>query len=283
MKECIYILLPVHNRREITRQFIDSLKTQTYTNYHLLLIDDGSTDGTEQMVREQISNLTVITGKGNWWWAGSLQQGYNWLKKENIPSDDIVLIINDDTNFQPNFLETAVSLLKKQRRTLLLAQYFSHQNKHFVGGGMHVDWKNFQHTPTNYNNQINCLSTRGLFLRIIDFYEIGGFFPKLLPHYASDFEFTIRARRKGMKLITDSTLKLWGNEETTGVRQIGSDPPWVVVKNLFSKKATINPFMLSAYVALACPIRWKINSWFWIWAKTFKLLLISIVRYVRKN
>ena len=51
MKGSLYILLPVHNRCDITREFIDCLKAQTFQDYHLVLIDDGSTDGTEQMVR----------------------------------------------------------------------------------------------------------------------------------------------------------------------------------------------------------------------------------------
>ena len=85
MKPYIYILLPVHNRRELTRDFIDCLKAQTYQNFHLVLIDDGSTDGTDQMVRERIENLTVIRGNGDWWWAGSLQQGFNYLKKKAVP------------------------------------------------------------------------------------------------------------------------------------------------------------------------------------------------------
>ena len=84
MKECIYILLPVHNRREITGDFIDCLEAQTWQHYHLVLIDDGSTDGTEQMVRERVENLTVIRGNGDWWWAGCLQQGFNFLKKEGF-------------------------------------------------------------------------------------------------------------------------------------------------------------------------------------------------------
>ena len=91
----IYILLPVHNRREITRKFIECLKLQTHQNYHLVLIDDGSTDGTEKIVQSQIQALTVIKGKGDWWWAGSLQQGYLWMKSQNLTSSDLVLIIND--------------------------------------------------------------------------------------------------------------------------------------------------------------------------------------------
>ena len=97
--EKIYVFLPVHNRRETTERFIQCLKMQSYQNYHLVLIDDGSTDGTEEMVRSQIEPLTVIKGRGDWWWAGALQQGYEWLRSEARKPSDVVLIINDDTQF----------------------------------------------------------------------------------------------------------------------------------------------------------------------------------------
>ena len=75
----ILIILPVHNRRATTALFIRCLRAQTYTNWHLLLIDDGPTDGTADMVRSEISKLTVLCGIGSWWWAGALHQGYRWL------------------------------------------------------------------------------------------------------------------------------------------------------------------------------------------------------------
>jgi GT2 family glycosyltransferase len=104
MTETIYILLPVHDRCEITRRFIVCLKAQTYLNYHLILIDDGSTDGTAEMVGEMIPLLTILRGKGDWWWAGSLQRGYEWLKSNSeVSSQDCVLIINDDTEFESDF------------------------------------------------------------------------------------------------------------------------------------------------------------------------------------
>ena len=58
----IYILLPVHNRRDQTKTFIDCLTAQTYQNYHLILIDDGSTDGTAEMVQSKIPLAIIIKG-----------------------------------------------------------------------------------------------------------------------------------------------------------------------------------------------------------------------------
>ena len=111
MNEKVFILLPVHNRRAITEKFVDCLAAQTYSNYHLILIDDGSTDGTSEMVRGKIGNLTVLTGKGDWWWAGSLQQGVDWLKDKTLCDDDIVLMVNDDVEIFPDFIATGCALL----------------------------------------------------------------------------------------------------------------------------------------------------------------------------
>ncbi len=95
----IYILLPVHNRLEITRRFVHCLESQVYKNYHLLLIDDGSVDGTSQMVSGIVRTLTVINGTGNLWWAGSLQRGIDWLKRKPADPNDVILMINDDVQF----------------------------------------------------------------------------------------------------------------------------------------------------------------------------------------
>lgn len=265
MKENIYILLPVHTRRDITQRFIKCLKLQTYQNYHLLLIDDGSTDGTEDIVRSIIPAVTVLKGTGDWWWAGSLQQGYKWLKSQKIPLSDVIFITNDDTVFESDFFEEGINLLKRQKKTLLLAQCFSRQTQQLLDAGVHVDWRRLTFGQAATPEQINCLSTRGLFLRVSDFFEIGGFYPALLPHYLSDYEFTIRAQRKGMKLITDPLLRLWLDEDATGYHQFEDKPFVNFLKKYFSKKSTANPLVWTAFIALACPWPWKFINWLRIW------------------
>lgn len=273
--EKIYIILPVHNRREITRRFIECLKIQTYKNFHLLLIDDGSTDGTAEMIQGQIQSITIIKGKGDWWWAGSLQQGYQWLKSQELSISDIVLIINDDTEFDPDFLEIGLELLKKQEKTLLLAQCYSKQNQQLIDAGVHLDWSRLSFEKASTPEQINCLSTRGLFLRVEDLFKIGGFHPKLLPHYLSDYEFTIRAHRKGMKLITDPSLKLWVDEEATGHHKLYSGSLFVSFRRVFSKKSAFNPIIWTSFIVLTCPWKWKILNLYRVWiGRVWKYLVL---------
>lgn len=274
--ERIHILLPVHNRKNVTQYFISCLQTQTYSNYHLILIDDGSIDGTAEMVQDKINPLTVIKGCGNWWWGGSLQQGYLWLRSHNISLSDLVLIINDDSTFDCDYLETALNLITIYKRTILASECYSQQTKELIDSGVLADWKNNRFVITQNQEQINCFSTRGLFLRWGDFLEIGGFYPRLLPHHAADYEFTIRAIRKGLHPMTDKRLKIWINESTTGYYELPPEHGWKSLRKLFSKKSASNPITLTVFIALSCPWRWKVRNWLSVW----KRALIQIITYL---
>lgn len=285
MIETVYILLPVHSRREVTRRFVRCLNMQTYKHYHLVLIDDGSNDNTAEMAREEVSSLTVITGSGNWWWAGAVQQGYHWLKKQKISASDIVLIINNDTEFEADFLEKAVSILKNEERILLLSQCYSSQDGRLIDAGVHVDWRGFRFSQAKDPGDISCLSTRGLFLRKKDFLAIGGFHPVLLPHYLSDYEFTIRAGRAGMRLVCNHALRLRLDEETTGIHSVGTGALLVTLRALFSKRSAFNPWYYSIFIALACPYRWKLRNWWHVWFNAGQVIYGAAARSrdIRRN
>jgi GT2 family glycosyltransferase len=272
----VYILLPVHNRCEVTRRFVNCLKSQSYQGYHLLLIDDGSTDGTPEMVRAELTGTTVISGHGEWWWAGALQQGYEWLRRQQTAPDDLVLIINDDTEFAPDFLARAVDLMGGKSRTLLLAPSYSRQTGRLLGGGVRIDWRTLEIRQARTAQEVNCLSTRGLFLAVGDFLALGGFHPRWLPHYLSDYEFTIRAGRRGMALRVADELRVLVDEQTTGYHQFDAVPFREFCQNYFSRKSDANPFAWTLFIALACPWPWKLLSWMRVWYGTAVKLIQAL-------
>lgn len=283
MSEKIYIFLPVHNRREITRRFIHCLKVQTHQNYHLILIDDGSCDGTAEMVQEIISSLTVLRGKGCWWWAGSLQKGYEWLKKSEAAPTDVVLIANDDTEFEADFFEKGILSLRQNPDALVLSSCFDMKSRELIESGVHVDWSKRTFSPARSPNEINCLSTCGLFMYAADFIKVNGFKPLLLPHYLSDYEFSVRAHRKGMRLVSPLEVRLWLNRETTGSHRSDCETPMFFLRNFFSIKSSSNPFVWSSFILIACPWRWKFKHLIIIWIDTIRLFLMCCYRSLRKD
>jgi GT2 family glycosyltransferase len=249
----IHVLLPVHNRRALTRQCIEGLLAQTFRALHLVVIDDGSNDGTADMVRTVAPQAAVITGDGSLWWAGCLQKGLDWLKDHGVPRDDIVLFLNDDTILDKQFVENGVRALTSTPRSMLLAQAYSSETGRLIEVGVRVDWAAFRFQPVADIEEVNCLSTRGLFMRLGDALRCGGFRPRLLPHYLSDYEFTIRAYRKGIRPVTDSRVKLVVNEAMTGQRFSDKSGIGPYFRSVFTKRSVPNPFYWTSFLLMACP------------------------------
>jgi GT2 family glycosyltransferase len=267
----LHILLPVYNRREITRQFIRSLKEQSYKDYHLIVINDGSSDGTSEMIKDELHDATIIRGNGNLWWAGSLQKGYHWLKK-NANIDDMVLILNNDVIISDEFLTTGLELISKNEKSLIYTLCYSIQSKELFWSGIHVDWKNYSFKPNVEREFVNCVSTRGLFLKVKDFLVIGGFHPILLPHYSSDYEFTYRAFKKGYNFVVDAKLSLIMDESSSGFRSFESDSFLTFINKYFSRKNPSNPFYQFMFIALSCPWKYKLKNWLKIYKRAFSII-----------
>jgi predicted SAM-dependent methyltransferase len=273
----LYIVLPVHNRRDITQKFVECLCAQTFKDFHLVLIDDGSTDGTELMVREfiHVSQLTVIKGDGNLWWAGGLQLGVNWMKK-NASKGEVVLFINDDVTFNDEFLGTGLELLEQKGETLLLARFLDRDTGKILESGVNADLNRLIFKAASDTNDINCLSTRGLFLRVSDIDKIGGFYPRILPHYWS--------------LYTSDKLYLTADETQTGLHTIKESDFLKFIYILFSKRSVPNPIYKTMFILLASPIKSMpkliINTWCetaFLCAKKLKYsLLLSYKKFILK-
>jgi GT2 family glycosyltransferase len=261
----VYILLPVHNRRQITKEFAECLLLQSFKNYHLVLIDDGSTDGTAKMILEILPNATVLYGRGDWWWAGCLQKGINWLRENGATESDILLFINDDVTFKPDYLANAVAYVKDRTGLLLLSKWFCEEDGNIRESGVTANLKTLTFGPARSGEEINCLSTRGLFARLVDIEKIGNFHPRLLPHYLSDYEYTIRAIRKGVRCVTTDFVYLCPKFSSTGYHNFSDLGFLGFLRKYFSIKSAANPIYWSAFVLLSVPGLWVLPNLVRVW------------------
>jgi GT2 family glycosyltransferase len=268
-----YVLLPVHDRRAITEAFVRSLIDQDDQGFHLVLIDDGSTDGTADSVVAMLPGTTVLDGDGTWWWAGSLQQGYRWLAERDPGPNDLVLIANDDTRFDTDFLAAGRAALAGRPRSLLLAQLYAGDTGEFIELGVHVNWRRLKLKSVKDPGRVNCFSTRGLFMAAEDFLQLGGFHPRLLPHYLSDYEFTIRAHRRGYALISDSGVRLWYDATATGIRSVARTSVRAYLRSTLTNRSVHNPIWWSTFVLLASPRVWLPVNLYRVWRRFLKGLL----------
>lgn len=269
----IYVLAPVHNRRAITERFVRCLAAQTDQGFHLVLVDDGSKDGTADAVSSIIPSATILRGTGHWWWAGSLEQARRWLLQQPSGPDDLVLIANDDTSFAADFLAAARAAMARAPRSLLLARPIRAENGEPGALGATVNWRKLQFKPALAPEDVDVFPTRGLFLRRDDFIDLGGFHTVLLPHYLSDYEFTLRAARRGFELRTDPNVHLVMDDAATGIRTLDLSSAGAYLRSVLSIKATKNPIYWSTFVILAAPRRLIPRNLVQVWGRFFSGLV----------
>ena len=247
----IHIVTAAHNRYKITEKFVDSLCRQTYRDIHLIFVDDGSTDGTSEMVKERLPESTILYGDGNLWWAGALQKAYEWIR-EYAADEDGVLISNDDTEYPPDYIEKGVCLLAKYPNTMIAGCGYGMRSGKHLDGIFEHSFRDGTGRLLPADSEGNCASTRSLFLTAAIWKKTGGMHPVLLPHYFSDFEFTIRAWKKGVKIRCAAKLSYTFDEGATGNNQYGN----LTARKLFGKKSGCNPIYRLSFIFLSTPLKY---------------------------
>lgn len=247
----IYVVTAVHNRKNITRSFVEKLKKQTTEkNIHFVMVDDGSTDGTADMVKKEYPNSTVIYGDGNLYWGGALHKAYQYLLKKTIGDKDIVLLVNDDSKLEPEYMDKLSNILEKHPNDLVTGCAYGSATGYYMDGPVEFDLYTSEVKLLPAGCSGNCASTRALGMYGKVFKELGGFHPILLPHYASDYEYTIRAHKKGHNIISDEGLSYTFSEETTGDNSHKN----LSLKKIFSKRSKLNPFYKLSFFCMIVPV-----------------------------
>lgn len=226
----VFVIIPVHNRLEYTRECLASLLGQTCNDYHVVVVDDGSTDGTHAALEADHSGVTPLWGDGDLWWTGAMNRGVNWvLSRAN--ADDCILALNNDTGVPPDYLQTLVALAKQHPRALIGSVAVSwDDHERIVDGGVRIDWRTTRsYSPAEGLTRsdalrqlgdsvpVSVLSGRGTLIPVQAFQEVGLYDQRRLPHYAADWEFARRAQRAGFELIMSYAAPVYSHERATGL------------------------------------------------------------------
>ena len=106
----ISVIVPVYNVEKYLRECIDSILAQTFTNFELLLIDDGSSDCSGRICDEYAASderIRVIHQKN----AGQSVARNNGA---NEAETDLLCFIDSDDFIHPMLLELFVKIIRKE-------------------------------------------------------------------------------------------------------------------------------------------------------------------------
>lgn len=105
----ISIVLPTHNRARLLPAAIESLLGQRYTNWEVIVVDDGSTDDTRQVVANIPDPRVRYHYQENRQLNGARNTGVQLAKGSFLG------FLDDDDQFLPDHLELLVNTMKEDR------------------------------------------------------------------------------------------------------------------------------------------------------------------------
>lgn len=113
----IAVLITCHNRKEKTLACLEAFfkaSEEAEIIAAVFLTDDGSTDGTEQAVRERYPQVNIIKGDGNLYWNGGMRVAFAAAMERGF---DYYLWLNDDTILYASALRNLLALAKAEARS----------------------------------------------------------------------------------------------------------------------------------------------------------------------
>ena len=252
----IHVLIPVFNRLPMTRAVLGCLRAQRSVSLNIIVIDDGSSDGTADFLAKQ-DGVTTLRGDGSLWWGGAIDLGLQHVLGGAAP-DDFVLLVNNDTEFADDFVAQLVAASERNGRAAVgsIIRHVQEPDR-VLSLGPQVDYWNFgvrdlldtdegrAAMTSGADMDMPMLSGRGTLYPVEAFLKAGRMRPRLLPHYFADYELADRVRRAGIPTKVTSqaavlSLPEWGNE----VRHLSR---W---QQFFSRRSASNLFFTWAFWSL---------------------------------
>ena len=245
----ITLVIPIYNRLDITKEGLTSIDNaikyyqsngQGRFVLRMVIVDDGSTDGSSKWIKENFQSVIILQGSGNLWWSGSVNVGARYAI-ETLGTDYVVLW-NDDTKCAEDFFLVLENLLlsdKQYQDAILVSKvYWQHKPNFLFNFGCYFNHSTGKKTliglnkEDNYNEiiPVDWSGGMGTIIPAHILLTVNYFDNEKFPQYHGDSDFFLRAKESGFKAYAIPDLKIYNNIDSTGINS---------VKNLRELKALL--------------------------------------------
>jgi len=201
MKDKVFIIIPVHNRKSITLKCLDTLEQNgDLAQFSVIVVDDGSTDGTSSAIQERFPEVQILQGDGNLWWTGAICMG---MKHAINRGAEYLIWLNDDCLPAPNSILFLLQLVIADSNRVAGGNIIDPQTGRTLYSGINY----FPYPPqlvTQFTDDslVECDTLSGnlvcLSQKLVN--DIGLPNYKLFPHYNGELMYLFKAKKKGYSI-----------------------------------------------------------------------------------
>lgn len=274
----ILALCSSYNRSAVTLLALRSLHDQQLsadTKIQFAVVDDASTDGTQEAIRRTFPDVIVLNTRGDLYWAGGMRFGF--LQLWNSSDYTHLLVFNDDGLFFPNAINALLEAAEHSGCGLLgdcvvVGALCDKVTRTLTYGGLKQRrWRPkvfLQAVPPTQEVQV--VDTLNMNLALISRKTLtrNGFLDDGFTHSGADYDFGFRASRNGTNIFLargflgeccrNSIAGTWEDVQLSFFRR------WLLIRQ--PKGLPFGPRY--KYLRLHAPYIW-IPIWAWPYAKLF--------------
>jgi GT2 family glycosyltransferase len=204
------------NGREDTLACLESLRALRYPDHRVLVVDNGSVDGSEAAVRERYPDVDFLQTGSNLGFAGGNNAGIAWALERGT---DFVLLLNNDTEVDPDLLGPMVEAARDPEVGIVGASIAYHHDPRRLwayGGGrfdVATGWVRHVQRPVAAE-ELRTRGTRHFYItgctmllrrRLLE--EVGVLDTSYF-HFCEDVDLCLRAEAAGWKVAVAGASRL---------------------------------------------------------------------------
>jgi len=203
----IVTLATCYNRRDHTLDSLSDLHQQQLADGVLLqhvIVDDGSSDGTADAVREQFPDVEIVKGNGQLYWAGGMRHG--WAEAVAGRKFDYLFVYNDDVSLSPDaiadLLAASESVWQENPCHVIAGSFKSSDGGQTTYGGRlrSSSWHPLKFAgmvePNGRVQRADTLNMNGALITAEALKKVG-FLSDYFLHSGADFEFGLKLAKAG--------------------------------------------------------------------------------------
>jgi GT2 family glycosyltransferase len=238
----VSVVIPNWNGRHLLERCLDALHAQTLQDIQIVVVDNGSTDGSVDWLAHHAPDVHVIANPTNRGFAAAINQG---IRATNSP---FVATLNNDTQPYPDWLATLLDTVQPHPRTGMGASkmLFAHAPHLINSTGIALDragiaWDRRSGEPDAHQDPrptpvFGPCAGAALYRRTM--LDQIGLFDEDFFAYLEDVDLAWRAQQAGWRCLYAPTATVLHHHSATGIEgspfksfHLGRNKVWLLLKN----------------------------------------------------